>query len=387
MLLEEQPKLKTSVPGQYLGYGVQSVRLCFCLLTEPTGTKVSLEYLDDVAIHYSSGNVVLEQSKSALSGNPASDRSVELWKALSNWANLPISVISATDTFRYYVTPLKVGGLVGKLNDATTVAESQILLKKFKTKTFQGKNGVGIEPHIAKFLAAGDEICVRLIQRFQLSSEPDPVDTIRGRLVAILPEESLEQFCAAAIGMAKNEIEALIRAGKKPVLQAGAFRSRFRAFIRKHDLSTLLSPTSNVPAEKQIESVRSTQPTFVRQLAAIDASNILVTSAISDFLRTAADKVNWADAGSIVESSLDDLDHSLLRHHTLTFDELKDTHAHLEPPARGRQLYRRCTELQIPLEGRSLPTYFVSGEFNSLADDRRLGWHPDHQTLFPVGSS
>ncbi|MER8523720.1 hypothetical protein NKH56_31075 [Mesorhizobium sp. M1076] len=356
-------------------------------MNETSGSKISLEHLDDVAIHHKSGTFILEQSKSALSGNPTSNKSAELWKALSNWAELPKLFFDSVNVFRYYVTPLKSGDLVHELNDAKDTGKAAILLKRFKTKSFQGTPGIGVEPLIAKFLAAGDDVCLMVIQRFELISEDDPLEAIRGKLVAILPEENLDRFCEAAIGMAKAEVESLIRRGKEPLIETGAFRKKLRAFIRKYDFSNLLAPTTSAPADHQISDTLSRQPMFVRQLLAIEASPSLMATAVSDFLRATADKVTWADAGSILETSLDELDESLIRHHGLTTDELSETHVELETPQRGRQLYRRCIELQMPLEGRTLPIYFVAGEYNCLADDRRLGWHPDYLSLFPLRSS
>jgi hypothetical protein len=356
-------------------------------MNEASGSKISLENLDDVAIHHKSGSFVLEQSKSALSGNPASNKSVELWKALSNWAVLPKQIFDSVDLFRYYVTPLKGGDIIHELNDAKDARKAALLLKRFKTKSFLGTPGVGAEPLIAKFLAAGDEVCLRVIERFELVSEDDPLEVIRGKLIATLPEENLDQFCEAAIGMAKADAESLIRRGKEPLIETGAFRRKLRAFIRKYDFSNLLAPTTSAPADYQISDTLTRQPTFVRQLSAIEASPKLMVTAVSDFLRATADKVTWADAGSILEASLDELDESLIRHHELTTDELSDTHAELDALQRGRQLYRRCIELQMPLEGRTLPIYFVAGEYNCLADDRRLGWHPDYLSLFPLRSS
>nr|WP_278423164.1 ABC-three component system protein [Brucella anthropi] len=387
MPLDEYPKLKTSVPGQYLGYGLQPVRLCYHLMSVANGCRVSLELFDDIAIHDASGGVGFEQSKSSLTGNPASDRSAELWKTLSNWASLPTSLFNSATVFRFYVTPVKVGNLVRDLHDANDETKAALLLKKFKTKTFRGKKGVGVEPLINKFLDAGDDICLKVIRQFELQTEEDPVDPIRGKLLATLPEESLDQFCAAAIGMAKTEVDSLIRKKKIPILDSGAFRQKLRAFIRKHDFSKLLASTTGVPGPNQIADVLSRQPTFVRQLAAIEVSETLMTTAVSDFLRTIADKVTWADNGSIVDSSLEELDQSLIRHHTLTSDELADTHGHLVPTHRGRQLYRRCAELQMPLEGQTLPSYFVAGDYNCLADERKVGWHPDHLSLFPKATS
>ncbi|MNL50465.1 hypothetical protein D3C87_1734840 [compost metagenome] len=94
--------------------------------------------------------------------------------------------------------------------------------------------------------------------------------------------------------------------------------------------------------------------------------------------------MKWAEDGDIVESSLDELDISLLRHHELADDELADTPAYVDALARGRELYRRCSKLDLPLEGRAVPTYFVSGEYNCLADECRLGWHPNYKIMFPA---
>jgi hypothetical protein len=115
MSVDEYPKLKTSVPGQYLGYGLQPVRLCYYLMSVANGTRVSLEQLDDIAVHDTAGGLIFEQSKSALTGNPASDRSPELWKTLANWASLPKPLLDASTAFRFYVTPLKAGKLVREL--------------------------------------------------------------------------------------------------------------------------------------------------------------------------------------------------------------------------------------------------------------------------------
>ena len=45
---------------------LQPVRFCFHLLNSPKGANVSLEHLDDVAVHYADGSLMLEQTTSAL---------------------------------------------------------------------------------------------------------------------------------------------------------------------------------------------------------------------------------------------------------------------------------------------------------------------------------
>jgi len=49
------PSVKHSAPGQYLGFALQPVRMCFYLLSSQNGATVSLEHLDDVAVHFPDG--------------------------------------------------------------------------------------------------------------------------------------------------------------------------------------------------------------------------------------------------------------------------------------------------------------------------------------------
>lgn len=378
-------KPKTAVPGQYLGYALQPVRLGFHLLDAPLGSQVSMEHLDDVAVHYADGTHLLEQTKSALSGNPASDRSVELWKAMANWADLCVAgTVSPVSTrFRYYVTPNAGGPLVERLHNAKEKATIEQLLKEIASTKIMGKPESGAHSHISRFLAAGEDVCRPIIASFEFVVQADPLDAIRGKLAALLPPEVLDDFVKAAVGSAKAAVDQLIREKKLPILSPAYFRTRFRAFVVKHNLAGLLEPTTGAPSPDEIAQIIGGAPVFVRQLAAVDATQDLLVGAVSDWLRTTADKIAWAAAGSIVEESLDELDVSLERHHSRVADEIADTHSADTPQARGRQVYRQCTFLQMPLEGRVLPMHFISGAFNCLADARRLGWHPDHKTLFP----
>lgn len=78
-------KAKGSAAGQYLGYALQPVRLFFHLLTCPSDSFVGLEYVDDISVHVGDKVILAEQCKSALTGNPTSNWSVDFWKTIANW--------------------------------------------------------------------------------------------------------------------------------------------------------------------------------------------------------------------------------------------------------------------------------------------------------------
>lgn len=376
---------KSVAPGQYLGYGLQPVRLCHHLLHADAGCSVSLEFIEDIAIHWPDGRLLLEQAKSALSGNPLADSSVELWKAFANWGALCVEneaiEVSAT-VFRLYVCPTKAGALAELMHQAKSEDEAQAVLSKIAKKVTPANQLKGCNPKITEFLGAGDNLCKAIIRNFEIVVEDDPLEAIRAPLRLAILDESLDSFCNAVIGSAKNRIDSLIRAKRAPVIDAKAFRDEFRAFVRKHSLLGLLISTADQPSAAEIETLVNAAPIFVRQLVAVGLPKEYLLRAVSDFLRTDADRTRWAADGLIVEDSLDEFHDLLERHFQITRDEVEDMHRAQEKDARGRQIYRRCISHQAPLEGRTLPGHFMPGSFNTLANEIRVGWHPDYDHLF-----
>lgn len=375
---------KSAAPGQYLGYSLQDVRLCDHLMTASAECIITLEHVDDTAIHYPGGETLLEQSKSALSGNPIGDGSVELWKCFANWARLCVegTIDPAKTDFRLYVCPAKQGALAELLHAATTDAEAKAVLAKVAKKVTAANKLKGCNPLISDFVGSGDDICVQIILNFRLIVETDPLEPIRERLRLLVLDTALDEFVAHAIGTAKNQIATLIRDGKTPAIQAGAFRKRVVAFIRKHGALGLLAPTTEQPADALVSATLAASPTFVRQLLKVEMKQEHIVRAVSDYLRSDADQTFWAAGGHIVEESLNELHEGLEAHFQITRDEIEDLHGSEAAEKRGRQIYRRCITHQAPLEGRSVPSYFIPGTFNMMADSARVGWHPDYADFF-----
>jgi hypothetical protein len=257
------------------------------------------------------------------------------------------------------------------------------LLTKIEKKVTPANKLRGCNPLIVDFVDAGPDICKRIILNFQLVMEADPLEQIREVLRFSVLDASLNDFCAHAIGAAKNQIAALIRAGETPAIEAAEFRKKLQAFIRKHGALGILAPTTQQPTTVHVERTLASAPVFVQQLLKVNMKQEHVVRAVSDFLRSEADRTLWAADGRIVEESLGDLHDSLEAHFQITRDEIEDIYATHDAETRGRQLYRRCVTHQAPLEGRSVPGYFIPGTYNMLADKVRVGWHPQFSDFFP----
>src|SRR5205814_1479485 len=57
------------------------------LLKAGPGCTVCIEVHGDVATILPTGEIIAEEDKSSINSNPVTDKSVNLWKTLSNWVN------------------------------------------------------------------------------------------------------------------------------------------------------------------------------------------------------------------------------------------------------------------------------------------------------------
>lgn len=373
---------KHAAPGPYLGFALQPVRLCYHLLTCPKGAQVSLEFLDDVAVHNADCTVILEQTKSALRQNPLSDWAVDLWKTLANWLENVSNgtVVPEQSQFQLYVTPYRSGPWAQALNDSNSAADVASLTQEIRSK-FTKKKTQTCAPYVQRFLDATENERATVVTKLSVLSEDDPIEAIRSLIRTTVAPEMVEILCRSVIGMAKEQADSLIRSGQPPMIDGDRFKANFIAFVQRNNLPGLLSPFTMAPGEDEVAALLYTRPTFIRQLDIIDAGEEDRVRAVSDYLRTSADKSLWAESGLVFEGSLREFDNDLVRRHGLISDEVADLFAARDASFRGRQSYRRCAQLQAPLDGRAVPGHFVHGCYNDLAGLMRLGWHPDYRSL------
>lgn len=379
------PTTKHSAAGPYLGFGLQTIRLCARLLLEPPTATVYIEHDDDISVHYTDGTRLLEQTKSAQTQNPVADWARDIWKSLHNWleqhspltAEPPIS-------FRLYVTPNRTGAFVAALSAAKTAAEVETLLALVQSQVDPAKKKTAAFKFAKTFLEASPEDQTSLATSFELICEDDPLESIRKHYRPAVAETLLDGIIAYAVGEAKRQTDLLLLAGKPAGLLAGPFQDQIRQYVQRTNLPALFVFSPTLPSSALVHGKLSCRPTFVRQLELINADLEQQLSAVSDYLRACSDKTILADQGVLLPHSLDAWNDTLLRRHKSIQDSIFSVHAHLDSVAQGTAVYAQCRNLDLLLETKAVPDHFLHGCFNDLSDRRELGWHPAYATLLDV---
>ena len=369
---------KHSAAGPYLGFGLQTVRLCARLLTEPRSATVYVEHDDDVSVHYANGTKLLEQTKRKVS-NPLTDWSIDLWKTIHNWLedHGPIAAGSASHLC-VFVTPIHEPSPWAKaLLAAKTASDIANFVASIEKATTSARKKSPTYPFVKRFLDADPDEQLALATRFKIICQSEPTDAIKNLFAPSVPAPLLDKILAYALGEAKHRTDRLLERGKPGGLNAGEFQDLIRIFVQSINLHAYNDFDSAAPSVDDINASFSSKPIFIRQLEIIDVNKNQQLNAVSDYLRAVTNKTKWGAEGILLPQSLDEWDANLLSRHAAICDSFEATHGHLDEVKRGAAVYAECRKLSVALQGKTVPDHFTHGCLNELSDDKQIGWHPN----------
>ena len=379
-----------SAPGQALGYSLQVTRLTHLLIEAAEGSHGSLEVIDDVGVVGPDGSTTAVQTKSALTGNPLGDHSVALWKTLANWAdaiataNLPADKLCLV----LYVSKPASGPISQQLASATSDDEIQAAIAHVRTKLLSNGPTADseVKEHIDRFFAHGLNVLKSVIKAFR-------IDCGSGSPQADL-QQALDNFCFRegrarqladmACGWVKSRVDELHERKLPAILSRDEFHRDMQAFYTKFVERSILISFAKAPTPADVETHRA--KTFVRQLEIIAVDFEDQMAAISNYFKAALDRTNWGVSGMVQKESFDELDKNLVetwKNHQKT-TAIRD--GHRPPEHQGQLLLVECMKHTAPVENLQAPPHFIPGCFHVLADDLKVGWHPDFKKLLATNN-
>lgn len=389
--VKKTTKIPSTAPGQTLGYGLQYTRLTAMLLTSSEGSSCSIEVLDDVAEERATGEVHLVQSKSALTGNPVSDRAMPLWKTLFNWLELAKRdlIRPATTIFEIYVSRPADGEIVNAFSSAETI-DKAIGAITHARQTLWGAPPIfplreELSDDIARYvnciLEADQSLLAPIIKNMRLtcgsgSPQADIETTIRSHPVS---PSKVSDIADHMCGWVKRQVDMRLEKSLPAVISRDDFHRKYRTYCQRVDRETILKSSASVPTREQ--RLTRLPDIFVQQLSLIELDFEEQLAAISDFLMACADRTNWAKSGEVDETSFDELDEVLTR---MWRSKARANHIEYQDKKeadRGQLLYWDCMEYKVSVQEMSTPPHFNPGCLHRLADFQMVGWHPRFKKL------
>lgn len=372
-----------------LGYLYQ-VRMALVLLlrrlkTDP-GTSVTLENFDDIAFQ-SGGNVMEQLQTKLVSTKSLSDASVDFWKTIRVWSEqIRVGILDPSSTSltllttaeapigsaawylrleeRKHTKALEILEQITKTSvNASNQASYQEFMRLPKTRRSQLVRSIYVldkSPGMVEALKL-------LRQELRFTTVPTKIDAFATRLQGWWFEVVVEQLMRARSVVSGSDLESELE----------DLREQFRLDNLPIDFAEESLPDSNTYKESK----------FVQQLQHIKVTPTRLSLAMLDYYRAARQRGRWIDDQLIHGAELTKFERRLRETWLELFEAEKQECDGSNKPRTGRKIYERTLAQQILLRPGCTEHFILRGSYHILADQVKIGWHPDFAILMKQGES
>lgn len=383
----------THVPDKVYAYSLQVRHMMYELLDCKDGDAVSVEVFDDIGVERSDGTKEAIQAKSALSNrNPVSDRAVDLWKTLYNWlvAVQEKEIDIECTNCKLLITVDKHGNIVDSFNNATTDEEAcqawETAKKEFyDEEEIEKKIGNEYADYIQEFFSNKNrsDAC-SIIRKFKLETlTKNHTESLYERFQekVYIAKSSLDMIFIYMLGWIDKQTAELAEDRKPMVIYSKSFRNELTAKYREVNQKLSLVEIAPKPSKDMINNELDAFRVYIEQLDIVNCDYTDKIEAVSDYLRASANRTAWAEKGDISKDAVSLFSEELVRIWKNKKKILDITQKNSEESERGLLLYFECKDKQVDMGSFVAPSFFTSGCFHDLADDKSIGWHPEYKKI------
>jgi hypothetical protein len=380
----------------YLYQARLALALCLKYVNGDAGIEVGVERLDDVSFEANGTAFELLQAKHHISRVASlTDKSADIWKTLRVWsvAVAKDPTIPARTRFALVTTgSAPKGSAAAMLRPAGTykVGESRDpkAAAALLVAVAQGGGNEDLKAAHEAYLALGPTMRISLLSSVEILDDQPLVTDLsiaiekELRLMApkgqaALARERLEgwwwaRICKALVANPAEPISVLEIEAKLDDIRDGLKRDALTADQEHAD------PTTEEIAEYEGRP-------FVRQLRAVGVGGNRVEYAKRDYYRAFTQRSKWVREHLVFDGELAKYELTLIEEWQPRFQQMRDKlgGAEVAEAARrqaGQGLYD-WVEADARFPFRTLTHRFLTvGSYHILANDMRVGWHPDFET-------
>lgn len=377
-----------------LGYYHQ-IRFSLYLLLknkEKDNPCILLENLDDVVVEDING-VDLYQTKLHINSiTNLTDRSADFWKTIRVWSeSIASNLLDVESTIFTLITTANIGSDSFVKNFKTDCSEPDLVevlskmlqiceetsnktnkkgYEAFKSlSTEQQKKFIDNITIIDSSLSIEDTLSV-LKQELKFSAPVGKIDIFLERLEGWWFQQCIFMLCAQKDSISLNELHQKI--------------SDIRETFQQDNLPDDFANPINID---EAELPDYEDRIFIRQLKLIAIRSNMLRNAISDFRRAFDQRSKWLRENLTNIGEYDKFEKLLQDYWNNIFSIVKDeceglSDAELEKI--GNDFYKKYYVDTVPpykIRDKFQSQYLTRGSCHMLADDKKIGWHPNFKTL------
>lgn len=346
-----------------------------------------MEQLDDISLWKASTPHEVDQLKHSVNSTSFSDSAPQVWRTLANWAALLQSPALVTSTLRLVlITNASVadGTALSKLgvDDAERDVEGAIALLREVASSSTNATSAGDRK---TFLDLDETARQRLISAITVVPDEPGLAALGTDLDEVLfyacESDQLVEFREELEGWWLQRIASELGGGQPttiPLLEVDGKVSFLRSKY-KRSLLTIDVDRAEGDSDGPMDHL------FIRQMEAVKVNAVRLKNAQRDFLRAGTQRSRWIRDLKLDPAELTRYDAELEEHWSAKYailqDDLGATPIEDDKVQAGRTLLGWAEMQQVPIRG-AQAQFLTSGSYHTLADQMRVGWHPDFQTLF-----
>ena len=378
-----------NAPGQLLGYSMQFPRALYHLLKMEEDDMVCVEVYGDVAVLSSRNKTLTEEDKSSILGNPVTNKSINLWKTLTNW----IKAVKENEfyiertVFILYCNKAGQYAIVNKFSDAKTEEEAKAAIEYARTALKDIDQEHEIWEYFNFSINKNENILIKVVQKFDLeigngAGYEEVGDELRRMHIH---EKQVEHISDELNGWVQKRICQKISNGEKAIISWKEFDKKCAVVFERSWCKELVDyssdssyDTGNVDVNNEVLS----RPIYIQQLEKINIPEEEIIGEVANYLRADVNRAKWIEHGIIDEDIADDFEKKLKEFWENRRRRILITEKGLCDEDTGQLLLADCKSRQEKIRDMTPPASTIAGTYHALADNKEVGWHPDWENIF-----
>lgn len=351
---------------------------------------LKLENLDDIELIYD-GNTTLYQTKYHIDGANLTDSNPDFWKTIRVWSTAIYNGFVDIDKTSFHLittSAIGPGSVLGKLKYDQTSRKTSEIVSSLRSIA-NGSANKALESAFTAFTALNEEQQIKLVEKINIidnsCSIDSALDDIKRNLSIATTYKNIDNFAEKLQGWWVNRCIELLQNKRDKILysdlhlQIDSLRDEYTVDNLPDDFLSIVIPEEDIAGQQN--------KVFVKQLELISQQSLVVKKAITDFIKAYKQRSEWIRTDLLNIQELDTFDYKLFDYWENIFGAMKDDCQGVDSAKLqelGASFYRTYFHYATPpikIRERFTSSYLTRGSYHILADDKKIGWHPNFDEL------